>query len=145
MMLMSGPLLWLIYKGIVTQWPSLALGLFPAQTSIATMIAGAATTMLGILAGIITVLFAITSSEVFQRYRRKGYLNALFAVYRWTIVLLAATGLMSLTAFAHQPSQWVFHLLIVLFIDDVVMVAAIAWIIVTLSHNAHSKNEQSNS
>jgi len=135
--LMPGPLLYLIYSALVWLHPELALALLPARKEFAGLVAGFSFAMLGFLAGIITVLFAVTQSEAFRRYQRKGYLDVFFTLYRFAIFNLAVTALLAVTGFSHTPWVWAFRFMGMSFVNNIVQVVAIAYIISSLAKQAH--------
>lgn len=135
--LLPGPLLYLIYSSLVWLHPEFALALLPARKELAGLVAGFSFAMLGFLAGIITVLFAVTHSEAFRRYRRKGYLDVFFTLYRFTIFNLAVTAMLAVIGFSHTPWVLAFRFMGMSFVNNIVQVVAIAYIISSLAKQAH--------
>ena len=100
------------------------------------MIAGFAFAMLGFLAAIITILFAFVHSETFKNYRRIGYLDILFYMYKLSIVCLIVTAALSLFGFASTNFILAFRLLLIFFVINLVQVAYITITISNLARNA---------
>lgn len=137
-MLVPGPALLGIYSLIVRVWPDWALVLSSQHQAIGRLVAGSSLTLLGILAGTITLLFTISYSEAFKRYKRRGHLNVLFMVYGLAIIVFALSGLLALGSMSAHFRAWIFYTMLCLFVDGVIMAASIAWIIKNLAHQAHN-------
>ena len=140
MTLIPGPVAYLIYRFVVKHLPDQALGLFQSREAIGNLVAGFSFSMLGFLAAVITILFAFVPSEAFQRYKRVGYLNVLFSLYTFTVVHLVITSIISLYSFSAAPFVWPFRLMIVFFVNSLVQVTLITFIINNLARNASQEN-----
>lgn len=103
------------------------------------MVAGFAFAMLGFLAAVITILFAFVHSETFEAYRRIGYLDVLFYMYKMTIVCLIFTAAMSLFGFASTVFVWPFRLMLMSFVSNLLQVA---YITITISNLAHKAGQE---
>ncbi|MFZ5536760.1 MAG: hypothetical protein ACOZAP_04690 [Pseudomonadota bacterium] len=111
------------------------------RKAISSLVAGFAFTMMGFMAAIITVLFAISDSGVYKRYKSKGYLEQFFALYFVTILCLAMTALLSLFGFAHQPQPAAFAGMMIMLVNDLVQVTWIAIILVNLARRAAHEHD----
>ncbi|MCK5606624.1 hypothetical protein KAR91_32280 [Candidatus Pacearchaeota archaeon] len=105
------------------------------------MVAGFAFAMLGFLAAIITILFAFVHSETFKAYKRVGYLDILFYMYKVTILCLIFTAAMSLFGFASTDFIWPFRLMLIFFVINLFQVAYITITISNLAHKAGHETE----
>jgi len=116
----------------------MALGLYSRTQDLASIISGFSFTMLGFLAAIITILFAVVSSASFKRYSRVGYLDVLFFLYFFTLFCLVCTAFVSLIVFSSAIGYWGIRILIMLFVNNVVQIAIITSVICSLAKKASS-------
>ncbi|POZ51889.1 hypothetical protein AADEFJLK_02107 [Methylovulum psychrotolerans] len=138
--LLPGPILYEIYSLICDKNISFAFGLFGQRVNISIVTATFAFTMLGFLAAIITVLFALGTSGAFKAYKRRGYLDVFFGVYFFAVISLFATFILSILNFSHLENPLIFRLTIMALIDNIVQLILITFIIIVLTKKAH--NEQ---
>lgn len=133
---MSGPASYGLYKLIVWMWPKLTLALSGKAEPIAEILITSTITLMGFLATIITILFSISSSRAFVKYKRYGYDQVFFILYYTALVSLGITASLSLGVFsrAHGPS--LFPWMIMLAISAFVQVATLTMIIVRLMHKS---------
>ena len=137
--LMPGPILWLLYNLITDQWPNLQLGLAGQSTIIATIVASFAVTMLGFLAAIVTILFSVSGSRAFRRYKQKNYLNNFFISYYVTLISLLVTAAWSLLALSSLISAWGVKVLLALFANNLVQLAMVITPIFNLVRISHEE------
>lgn len=112
-----------------------------ARKELSAVIAGFAFGMLGFLAAIITILFALVHSETFQAYKRVGYLDVLFFMYKLTIVCLGVTAVASLFGFASTNYVAAFRIMIIFFVINLSQVGYITLTIANLARNAGHESE----
>lgn len=114
-----------------------ALALYENRQALSTLVAGFAFTMLGFLAGIITILLAITHTQTYKRYTRAEHMKMLFGLYYLTIVTLLMTAALSIFGFSNNVSYvWSFQLMLALFGNGLLQVSMITIMIVNLARNA---------
>ncbi|MBS61510.1 MAG: hypothetical protein CMN27_01005 [Salinisphaera sp.] len=115
---------------------SISLALLSNREELASLIASFAFTSLGFLAAIITVLFSLAGSSVFAQYARVGNLEVFFFFYFFVIVNLVLTSLFSILGFSEHDVIWIFHFLLIIFVNNLVQVGLIALIVTNLSRRA---------
>lgn len=136
MMLIPGPLAYLVYEWLLSVQPSFALGLAAERKAISGVVAGFAFTMLGFLAAVITILFTFSHSIAFRRYKNKGYLQLFFFCYFLTIICLIITSFLALAGFSNTLNTWAFRALIMSFVNNILQISVLATIICNLAYNA---------
>jgi len=135
-MLIPGPLAYLIYEWFSSIQPSFSLGLAAERKAISSIIASFSFTMLGFLAAVITILFTFAQSKTLRRYKDKGYLDLFFLCYFVTIVFLVITCFLALAGFSNTLYIWVFRVLIMSFVNNIMQIAILTLIIFNLARNA---------
>lgn len=136
MMLLPGPLGWLLYSSFSDNLPELALALASSRGDIAAMVAGFSFTMLGFLATVITLLFAFSHSATFRRYRNRGHLEIFFFGYYLTIFSLVITSFLALANFSSTLYVWMFRGMLVMFSNNLLQVLLLTFIICKLAFKA---------
>ena len=96
----AGPILYLMYKGLVQADLVVALSMYEQRANVAIVLTTFSVTILGFLAAIITILFSLTNTRVFQRYEKRGRFSVLLSIYLYTIASLLLTFALSLFSFA---------------------------------------------
>lgn len=136
LLLLPGPIAYQAYSLLTDHCDKCALALSVEAKAIANITASFAYTMMGFLAALITILFAVTATTSYRRYARRGYLSILFYLYFLTLISLIVTGVLSVVNYSSAISGWGFKLLIMSFGNNLVQVAAITVIISNLAHKA---------
>ena len=95
-----GPISYLIYKILVQTDLVVALSVYEQRANVAIVLATFSMTILGFLAAIITMLFSLTHTRVFQRYEKRGRFSVLLSLYLYTVFSLLITFASSLFSFA---------------------------------------------
>lgn len=126
----SGPLVYLAYRLITSKWPFLKLALYQKSDTISEIVITSSITLLGFLATIITILFSISSSKAFARYKRMNYHRVFFSLYYFSLACLSVTAILAVTAFSRAHGHTLFPWMIMLSISSSVQVACVTWIIV---------------
>lgn len=134
-MLAPGPVVYGIYKLLVTTGIMNPLVISDNQTDLSAMVSGFSYTMLGFLATIITILFNVTSSRNYQRYRSTGRLDVFFSLYYLSILSLVITCILSLFGFSKNHT-YLSKVLVMIFIDDLFLIAAVTVTIISLFRRA---------
>lgn len=109
------------------------------RESVSQVISGYAFTMLGFLAAMITVLFAVSHSRVFREYRKGGYDDLFFIIYFiaiGTLILLAALALINLGGKTHEIA---FIAMLMLVVNSSVQILLITLAITNLARRSISK------
>lgn len=132
----SGPVLYCAYNGVTDFWPDLALGLMAHRVGVATLISGLSFTMIGFLATIITVLFGLSDSHTFRKYKDSGYLSVFSALYVAVLLTLTAATALGVMSFSDLAIRWVFILMLACFASATFGVFMLAWIIYRLALSA---------
>lgn len=135
-MLIPGPVAFLIYSSFVDSNPEFALVLSSDRKSIASLVAGFSFTMLGFLAAIITILFSFVNSESFRRYKKRGYLQMFFFSYFLTIICLVITSFLALANFSSTFHPWLFRIQIISFTNNIVQIALLTLVISNVARHA---------
>lgn len=131
--LVPGPSAYLVYRFLASHFNGFAFALSGSAKDIANITASFAYTMMGFLAAVITILFAVTSSRLFKSYAQKGYLSVLFYVYFLTLICLIVTGVLSLLNYSHPISVWWFRVLIMSFVNNLVQIVMVTVMISNLA------------
>jgi len=119
------------------------LGLSAESNSIAGIIAGFSFTMLGFLAAVITILFSVSGSKSYQRYRNAGNLEVFFFIYYLTLVCLVVTAGLSLVALSSLSEPWGIKVLLGSFANNIFQVFVITVIICNLASKGAPRNPAS--
>jgi len=138
---LPGPLLYLIYQILSEYFPKLSLALFLEKKELSTIIAGFSFTMLGVLAAVITIIFAVIDTESLKRYRRNGYLDLLCNLYIFTVISLVCTAFLSLYGFSSTPFVWMFRVMMMSFSNNLFQVMIIIIIITNITKQASISDE----
>ncbi len=133
-LLTVGPLSYFAYNCFVSSYPDLAFSLFEQRSNVATVLATFAFTMLGFLAAVITILFSISQSRVFRKYRDNGYLSIFFSIYFGAIFCLLFTFLFAVLALGNANGLWMMRGSLIFMITSLAQIAVLLVIIVNLSH-----------
>lgn len=133
---MPGPIAYLGYNFIVSSCSNCAFALRTSAPAIANITASFAYTMMGFLAAVITILFAVTSTRSFKKYSQDGHLSVLFYFYFWTLFSLIVTGVLSLLNYSESNNVWWFRALIMSFVNNLVQVVMVTAMISNLAHKA---------
>lgn len=88
--------------------------------------------MLGFLAAIITVLFAVINTRVFNKYKEKGFFDIFMAVYLFSIVNLIATFVLSIFSFSKNYCPTVFNITIMSATNNIVQLGLVSCIILSI-------------
>ena len=136
--LTPGPICYLIYSQIVSYNPSLSMSLVEQRSNVAVIVATFACTMLGFLAAVITILFTFAGSKTFQKYKKNGHLDVFFFIYFLTIFCLIITFALGLLSLSTSTSAMLFSIMAV--VNNLVQIAILTWIIVSLSYKASLSN-----
>ncbi|MEW6350722.1 MAG: hypothetical protein AB1646_16800 [Thermodesulfobacteriota bacterium] len=123
----------MLYKIITQNRPDFALGLIKQQAAVCGIVANFAFTMLGFLGAIIALLFSLSDSRRYARYKTKGYLDVFFGWYFLTIAMLCLTLFLSMVGFSEKQWLWSFRVLFMLLVNDLVAVGLILWTIVKIA------------
>ena len=138
---LPGPLLYLIYQILSESFPSLSLALFLEKKDLSTLVAGFSFSMLGVLAAVITIIFAVIDTESLKRYRRNGYLDLLFNLYLFTVISLVCTAFLSLYGFSSTPFVWMFRIMMMSFSNNLFQVMIVIFIITNITRRASISDE----
>lgn len=133
---MPGPIAYLVYSIIVSNCTKCAFSLSASSQAIANITASFAYTMMGFLAAVITILFAVTSTRSFKKYAQDGHLSVLFYFYFWTLISLIVTGVLSLFNYSDGINVWWFRTLIMSFVNNLVQIVMVTAMISNLAHKA---------
>jgi hypothetical protein len=128
--LASGPIVYLSYHLATSRWPFLKLALYEKSDVISEIVITSSITLIGFLATIITILFSISSSKAFSRYKKMNYHRVFFSLYYFSLVCLSATAVLAVTAFSRAHSQGLFPWMIMLSISSCIQVVCVTWIII---------------
>jgi len=123
-----------VYWGITTAKPDIALGLSAQADAIASIVAGFAFTMLGFLAAVITILFSVSGSPSYKRYKNAGLLDVFFWIYYATLACLILTAGLALVALSSLTGSWGIKVLLGSFANNLVQVLTITVIICNLAN-----------
>jgi hypothetical protein len=134
MILTPGPILYLLYNFLSNEFETVALGLYAQRFNVSIIVSTFAFTMLGFLAAIITVLFSISNTKRFKRYKDKGYLDVFFFCYYITLAHLLLTFILSLLSFAYNCEPLLFHASLASMTNNIFQIFIITFTIVNLSH-----------
>ncbi len=138
--LVPGPILYLLYKRILLQHFGICASLFSQRMNLALVIATFSFTMLGFLAGIITILFSFGGTKTFKRYRRKGYFETLIFIYFFTIANLVFTFGLSLLSFSDYIPNLLFNLMIMSSVNNIIQVSVITIVLVNLTRRINEES-----
>lgn len=133
---MPGPIAYLGYSLIISSCRSCAFALSNSAQAVANVTASFAYTMMGFLAAVITILFAVTSTHSFKKYASDGHLSVLFYFYFCTLFCLVITGVLSLLNYSNALDVWWFRALIMSFVNNLVQVFMVTAMISNLAHKA---------
>lgn len=114
--------------------------LFSQRVNIALVIATFSFTMLGFLAGIITILFSFEATKTFRRYIRKGYFDVLIFIYFFSIFNLVISFGLSLLSFSATISNFLFNLMIMSSVNNIIQIALITIILVNLAKRINEES-----
>lgn len=85
---------------------------------------------MGFLATIITILFSISSSKAFSRYKKMNYHRIFFSLYYFSLACLSITAVFAVAVFSRAHGQVLFPWMIMLSISSFVQVVCVTWIII---------------
>jgi hypothetical protein len=85
---------------------------------------------MGFQATIITILFSISSSKAFARYKKMNYHRVFFALYYCSLACLSITAAFAVAVFSRAHGQALFPWMIMLSISSSVQVVCVTWIII---------------
>ena len=139
----SGPFVYLTYSLITSRWPFLKLALYQKSDTISEIVITSSITLLGFLAAIITILFSISSSNAFARYKRMNYHRVFFSLYYFSLACLSVNAIFAVTVFSRAHGHSLFPWMIMLSISSSVQVACVTWIIVANVKKSFSADPQS--
>ncbi len=128
--LSSGPLAYLAYHLITNKWPFLKLALYQKSDAISEIVIMSSITLMGFLATIITILFSISSSKTFSRYKKMNYHRVFFWLYYCSLACLSVTAVFAVGVFSRAHGQLLFPWMIMLSISSCVQVVCVTWIII---------------
>lgn len=134
--LVPGPILWTAYKAVIYWQPGLALSLYQSKQELSTLIAGICFTMMGMLAAIITILFAFVGTPSFRKFQRDGYLDSLFLLYFVTIGSLFLTVGLSVFGFSKNDFPAAFNLMMAMFFNNIVQIGLLTLVISQMAKRA---------
>jgi len=97
--------------------------------------------MLGVLAALITIIFAVIDTESLKKYRRNGYLDLLFNLYIFTVISLVCTAFLSLYGFASTSFIWMFRIMMMSFSNNLFQVMIVILIITNITKRASISGE----
>lgn len=106
--------------------------LYLEKANVAVILATFAFTMLGFLAAVITILFSLTQSEFFKKFKAKGYLDNFFYIYYVTIFSLLITFSASLLSLAGQNGEISMLVALGSVVNNLVQIFVLTVIIVNL-------------
>lgn len=132
--MLSGPAAYGLYKLAVLKWPDLAFALYGRSEPIAEILITVSITFMGFLATIITILFGLSSSRAFARYRGYRYHQVFFSLYYLSLLCLGSTAAVSLGVFSRSHGRLLFPWMIMLAASSFVQVVVVTWIIVSQLH-----------
>lgn len=132
-LLALGPIAYVAYAKMVSYFPELAFSLFERRDSVGTILASFAFTMLGFLAAVITILFSLSQTRAFRKYKSGGYLTVFFSIYYWAIACLMLTFLTALLSLAGSNGVWPMRISLMLAITSLAQVFALLMTIINLS------------
>lgn len=146
MMIVPGPLCYLIYKQLVQCDSIQPLVLIAEKSNIAVIIATFAFTMLGFLAAVIAILFSLANSTVFKKYKKGEYLSIFFKIYYFAIINLILTLVLALLSYGKGTSSWAMQASLASTVNNLFQIGLITFIIINLSHRAfHNEEKKSHS
>lgn len=127
--LTPGPIFHQLYKFLVKYNLITALGIYKHKLEVISVLASYATTMLGFLTALIGLLLAITNSKAFIDYTKKGYLKVFFGLYTFAIITLVVMAISLILSFGATNTSFIFNISISLFVNSLIQVSIITWII----------------
>lgn len=130
MTLISGPVAYGIYRLITHLLPIPRLALYQKADIISEIVITSSITLMGFLATIITILFSISTSKAFTRYKNMKYHHVFFALYYLSLVCLGVTAVFAFAVFSSVHGQALFPWMIMLSISSAVQVVCVTWIII---------------
>ena len=93
------------------------------------MIGNFSFTMLGICTALITLVFAVSSTENFKVYREKGHFRTLIIFYLFCIFSLILTGISSIYGLSQLKNIFMYHFMIGNFVNNLFQLFIIAFVI----------------
>ena len=117
------------------------MSLFEQKNNVAAISSSFAINMVTILLAVIAIVFSFYGSGAFKKYRRKGYLDVVFFLYFFTIVSLFMTLIFSILSHANHHGALFMRLSMMAFIDNLVQIGCIIFIIIKLSRKAMDEQE----
>lgn len=136
LMLLPGPILFLIYKKLVSSGILEPLVLYDKKLEIATMASSFAYTMLGFVATIITILFVFTKAPNYEAYKRSGYLDMFFVMYFLTIISLLITAFLSLYGFSPKTNYCAFNFLMMSFTNNIFNIFVVTLVLCNIARKS---------
>lgn len=129
------------YHLLSERFPRLSLALFLERKEISTLIAGVSFSMLGVLATLITIIYAVIDTESLKRYRRNGYLDIVLNFYVFAVISLVCTAFLSLYGFASTSFVWMFRIMMMSFSNNIFQVMIVIYIIMNITKSASMSDE----
>lgn len=132
-LLALGPIAYVAYAKVVSHFPEQALSLFVRRESVSVILASFAFTMLGFLAAVITILFSLSQTRAFRKYKSGGYLTVFFSIYYCAIACLMLTFLTALLSLAGSNGVWPMRISLMFTVTSLAQIAALLTTIINLS------------
>lgn len=132
-LLALGPIAYVAYAKAVSHFPEQALSLFVRRESVSVILASFAFTMLGFLAAVITILFSLSQTRAFRKYKSGGYLTVFFSIYYCAIACLMLTFLTALLSLAGSNGVWPMRISLMFTVTSLAQIAALLITIINLS------------
>ncbi|WP_376781724.1 hypothetical protein [Stutzerimonas nitrititolerans] len=131
-----GPALLMTYRETISSYPNLSLSLFDHRSTIATILASYAFTMIGFLAAVVAILLGFSQSVAFRRYKSKKYLGSFFFVYAYCLLTLAMTFLFSLLCLSSNSAEIFMRIALVLAVNSLMQVSIVGLVIANICKRA---------
>ena len=116
-------------------------GLFGQRLNISIVIATFAFTMLGFLAAIIAVMFSLSGTKTFSKYRSREYLDIFFRVYFFSVLCLVITFGLALLGLSRQGYPLLFNLMIMSAVNNFGQISLITFAIINVARKASEESE----
>jgi hypothetical protein len=113
------------------------LNLVGNKKDLANMISGFSFSMLGLIAALVTFIFAFSNSINFRRYNNNGYVDVLFSLITWTILNLFITAGLSIIGFSPQDiANKYFKYILISFTNNLFQVGLLILILCNLARKS---------
>lgn len=132
-MLTPGPILYLAYSLILKNWLEISLSLFQQKVNLSVIVATFSFTMLGFLAAVITIIFALSDKKTMVKYKKKKRLDVFFMIYHLAIVCLMVTFFTSIISLSSSAAVWPMRISLMMVVNNFVQIILLTIIIINLA------------